>query len=125
MKRGSKYASLSYFQRPQFGLFTGKGFFFIIESPLVGGGGLLTLPLGCAICRRIVSVSGIPGVGVAPGFIGLFISFGSGIPGVGVAPLGAAFIACPGGGMPGVVFAEGGIGLVESPGGKLLESTFA
>jgi hypothetical protein len=82
----------------------GVGFFFIIiagSSPGTGGGAAtFVFP---RICRRSVSGSGIPGVGVAP-FGRLFAFFGSGI--------------------PGVAFAEGGIGLVDNPGGKLFASTF-
>ena len=43
---------------------------------------------GLASIFRISSAEGIPGVGVAPGLMGLLIFDGSGIPGVGVAPLG-------------------------------------
>lgn len=76
----------------------------------------------CCICRFIVSGSGIPGVGVAPGFAGLPSVFGSGIPGVGVAPFGTAFTAFPGAGIPGVVFVDGGNGLGASPAGILFVS---
>lgn len=81
-----------------------------------------TLETGRPICRRSVSGSGIPGVGVAPGFIGFPSVFGSGMPGVGVPPFGAIatwFAA----GIPGVELAEGGSGLVESPGGMLAAFT--
>ena len=67
------------------------------------------------ICRRRVSGSGIPGVGVAPGFIFRFANLGSGIPGVGVAPFGRA--VTPFAEIPGVVFADGGIGDMENSGG--------
>ena len=63
----------------------------------------------------------MPGVGVAPGFMGLPIVLGSGMPGVGVVPFGKTFTWFAGG-IPGVVLVDGGIGLVDSPGGKLLAS---
>ena len=68
----------------------------------------------------------MPGVGVAPGFIFLFASFGSGIPGVGVAPFGN--VAIPFAGIPGVTLADGGIGEVENSGGMfelLLDTALA
>lgn len=89
---------------------------------LLAGDGVLTFTEGFCIWRRSVAGSGIPGVGVAPGFIGFPNVFGSGIPGVGVAPFGITFIA-PGAGMPGVELADGGRGLAESPGGMLFAST--
>lgn len=92
----------------------------IIDPPSDGGETFALAGLCCCICRRIVSASGIPGVGVTPGFIGFPAFFGSGMPGVGVAPLGTftAFAA----GMPGVEFDVGEIGLAERPGGRLLAS---
>lgn len=66
---------------------------------------------------RISSAEGIPGVGVAPGFSGLFIFDGSGMPGVGVAPLGTAPLEFT----PGT-FAGCWIGLAESPGGRFAGS---
>lgn len=92
--------------------------------PFIGGGldriagaeALVFVP-GFASILRISSGEGIPGVGVAPGFMGLLIFDGSGMPGVGVAPLGTApFELTPG------TFAGCWIGLAESPGGKLAGS---
>jgi hypothetical protein len=76
----------------------------------------------CSSCRRSSSGDGMPGVGVAPGLIGLFISAGSGMPGVGVVPrvtIFAAFAA----GIPGVGVPFSGRGLVEIPGGRFAGST--
>lgn len=91
----------------------------IIDPSPGGGGGMFALDDRCCICRFIVAASGIPGVGVAPGFAGFPSVLGSGIPGVGVAPLGTAFTAFPGAGIPGVVFVDGGSGLGASPAGIL------
>lgn len=71
----------------------------------------------------MVAGSGIPGVGVTPGFTILFAAFGSGMPGVGVTPLGMAFTTFEGGGIPGVVLVLGTIGLAERPGGRLFASS--
>jgi hypothetical protein len=68
-------------------------------------------------CLRSVSSSGIPGVGVPPGFGVLPIALAGGIPGAGFAPVGSTLEAFTGG-MPGVVLDEGGTGLVENPGGR-------
>ena len=76
---------------------------------------------GDPICLRKVSGSGMPGVGVAPGFKGLPSIFGSGMPGVGVAPFGRTLAALAGG-IPGVEFADGGIGEADNPGGRLFAS---
>jgi hypothetical protein len=99
--------------------------FLRLGSPVfdVGGGtGFRFAPLVvCCICLRMVSGSGIPGVGVAPGFSGFPSVFGSGMPGVGVVPF--ATFALPGAGIPGVEFPVGTIGLAESPGGRLFAST--
>lgn len=66
----------------------------------------------------------MPGVGVAPGFLGLFSVLGSGIPGVGVAPFGSTTPAFAGG-IPGVVFVDGAIGAVENSGGTFAALAFA
>jgi hypothetical protein len=76
------------------------------------------------IWRRMVSGSGIPGVGVAPGFIILFASFGSGIPGVGVAPFGSALTAFAAG-IPGVDSGPGTMGDPENSGGTGAELELA
>jgi len=97
------------------------GFFFIIMgvSLFTGGGGALTF-WSWFIWRRSVAGSGMPGVGVTPGFKPFFSSTGLGIPGVGVAPFGRAVTFA---GMPGVLFPDGWTGLVEIPGGILFGST--
>jgi hypothetical protein len=105
-------------------LLTGRGsFLFIIigESLLVAGRFTSTLELRCS-CLRSSSGLGIPGVGVAPGFMAFRSSSGLGIPGVGVAPLGT-LLAFAGSGIPGVEFDDGAIGLALNPGGKLLAFT--
>jgi hypothetical protein len=56
----------------------------------------------------------MPGVGVAPGFIGLLTLPGAGIPGVGVAPFGGVKEFA--GGIPGVVFVAGVTETVGEPG---------
>jgi hypothetical protein len=56
----------------------------------------------------------MPGVGVAPGFIGLLTLPGAGIPGVGVAPFGGVMAFA--GGIPGVVFVAGVTETVGEPG---------
>jgi hypothetical protein len=107
----------SLFSLAHSGLLTGPGFFFIIMPP-PGGARPLTLLFGRSrpcICLLSVSGSGIPGVGVAPGFSFLFATFGSGIPGVGVAPFGS--VLTPFTGMPTVEFADGGTGDIENSGG--------
>ena len=81
------------------------------------GGGALTFVFLWFICRRSVSGSGIPGVGVAPGFIWTFTFAGS-MPGVGVGPF-STTLAWPGGGMPGVDSPEGWIGIGCIPAGML------
>ncbi len=77
--------------------------------------------LGWFICRLAFAGS-IPGVGVAPGFIGLLAFFGS-IPGIG--PLDVTAFAFFGSGIPGVVAPDGGIGLVDIPGGSSLGPALA
>jgi hypothetical protein len=74
------------------GVTEGSGRFFrdIIIPSLGAVAGVLAFTFAglWPIWRRIVSWSGIPGVGVAPGFIGLPAVLESGIPGVGVPPFG-------------------------------------
>ena len=69
-----------------------------------------------SICFLSVAGSGIPGVGVAPGFTGFPMVFGSGMPGVGVDPGVAELTA--------LTLFTGTTGLADSPGGKLFGSTF-
>jgi hypothetical protein len=71
------------------------------------------------ICFRIVSGSGIPGVGVVPFFTPRFNSSGLGMPGVGVVPFCSG---CPFTGMPGMGLPFTGSGLAESPGGMFAGS---
>ena len=72
-------------------------------------------------CLRNSSGDGIPGVGVAPGFFGLFSSASLGIPGIGVAPRGSAVTV---GGIPAAEFVVIGTGLPDSPGGIFAGSIF-
>ncbi len=65
------------------------------------------------ICRLISSGDGIPGVGVAPGFIFTFTFAGSGIPGVGVAPGRTVLAPVPITVLPFIM-----IGLLEIPAGR-------
>jgi hypothetical protein len=95
------------------GLFSG---FLSVLPP--GGGPFIVL--GWLSWRRAASGS-IPGVGVAPGFLGLLAFFGS-IPGIG--PFATTF-AFFGSGIPGVEFPDGGTGLVDIPGGNSLGPAFA
>lgn len=96
------------------------GFFSGFLSGLfAGGGGGPVIVLGWLSCRRAASGS-IPGVGVAPGFLGLLAFFGS-IPGIG--PLATTFAFF--GSIPGVEFPDGGTGLVDIPGGNSLGPAFA
>lgn len=94
--------------------------FILVFEPATGGG-IFAFELSPCICLFNVAGSGMPGVGVGPGFIGLFNVAGSGMPGVGVAPFGTAVALA---GIPGVESVEGTIGLAESPGGKLFGSMF-
>lgn len=57
---------------------TERRFRITLEFELIFAGGVIS-------CRRIVSWSGIPGVGVVPGLNGRFILAALGMPGVGVA----------------------------------------
>lgn len=91
--------------------------FIIGEFDFIDGDAVLAFAPGLPSILRISSAEGIPGVGVAPGFIGLLIFDASGIPGVGVAPLGTVPLELT----PGT-FAGCWIGLAESPGGKLAGS---
>ena len=95
---------------------------FILTFAFAGGGGGPFIFDIERICRRIVSGSGIPGVGVAPGRLVILAFAGSGIPGVGVVPLGTALTAFAGG-MPGVLFVDGARGVAENPGGNELAFT--
>ena len=67
---------------------------------------------------RIVASSGIPGIGVVPGFFFFFSSASDGIPGIGVVPFGPAFTGIPG------VLGEIGTDFPESPGGLFAGSSF-
>ena len=75
---------------------------------------------GRPICFLSVAGSGMPGVGVKPGFIPRLISSALGMPGVGVVPFGKA--ADPFAGMPGTPVT--GKGLPDKPGGIFAGSSF-
>ena len=75
---------------------------------------------GRPICFLIVAGSGMPGVGVRPGFTPFLIWSGPGIPGVGVVPLGRT--TAPLLGMPGTLLT--GSGLPDRPGGIFAGSSF-
>jgi hypothetical protein len=82
------------------------------------GGTALMFNGGSPIAFLIVAGSGIPGVGVRPGFTPFLISSGPGMPGVGVVPFGKAAAFA---GMPGTLLT--GSGLPESPGGMFAGSS--
>jgi hypothetical protein len=75
---------------------------------------------GRPICFLKVAGSGIPGVGVRPGFIPFFICSALGMPGVGVVPFGSAW--APLAGIPGTLVT--GKGLPDRPGGIFAGSSF-
>jgi hypothetical protein len=92
---------------------------FIIVGGLFPGGLALIFNGGNPICFLSVAGSGIPGVGVKPGFSPFLSCSALGMPGVGVFPTGNT---PPFAGMPGTPFI--GIGLPERPGGILAGSSF-
>jgi len=94
-------------------------------EPFIVGGGLFAPGLafilsgGRPIDLLMVAGSGIPGVGVRPGFIPFLSCSALGIPGVGVLPTGST---PPFAGIPGTPLT--GSGLPDSPGGMFAGSSF-
>ena len=88
-------------------------------AELFPGGLAFIFKGGNPICLRSVAGSGIPGVGVIPGFMPFFNCSALGIPGVGVVPFGKT---PPFAGKPGTPFI--GIGLPDRPGGIFAGSSF-
>ena len=92
---------------------------FIVGGALFPGGLAFIFSGGIPIDFLIVAGSGIPGVGVRPGFIPFLSCSALGMPGVGVLPTGST---PPFAGMPGTPLT--GSGLPDSPGGIFAGSSF-